>query len=147
MLKICIIDDHELTAFTLSEMFKALGHEARFISSTKEALKAVREGKLESDIDYYIVDLYLNGISGLDVYHELEKSGVGNKVVFISGCEPKDDIFKEALLLNVPLVMKRFNATELVNQLNNGTVREWANEALVKKGIVVNPNEVKNADK
>jgi len=136
VLKVCIIDDHELTAFTLSEMFKALGHETEFVSSAQEALKTVQDGRFEPLVDYYIIDLYLNGISGIDVYNELHKMGLSHKAVFISGCEPKDDIFREALMCNVPLVMKRFNAMELVNHLNNGTIRDWANEALDKKGIV-----------
>jgi CheY-like chemotaxis protein len=135
VLNVCIIDDHEPTALTLAEMFIVLGHEANYVSNAYEALRAVQQEKFEPEVDYYIVDLFLNGISGIDIYTELEKKGLGHKVLFISGSKPKEDIFAQALTCNVPLIMKRFSAIELVNNLNNGTIVQWADEMLIGRGI------------
>jgi FixJ family two-component response regulator len=81
------------------------------------------------------LDLYLNGINGLDVYRALEERGFREKVVFISGCDEKSEIFGKAMELKVPLVVKTFDTNALRQSMIDGTVAAWANDQLTSRGI------------
>ena len=134
-MKICIIDDNSNTALTLAIFFKSRGHEADYISVAYEAMDAVKSGELD-EYDKIILDLYLNGISGIDLYNELTSRGQGEKVIFISGCDERSEIFLHALSFeNVPMVVKTFDCNELLNRIEQDTVKEWGDELLEQRGI------------
>jgi hypothetical protein len=58
-----------------------------------------------------------------------------DKVIFITGCDGRTEIFKAALETNRPVIMKKFNSKELINSMEKNDVAEWANEHMRSKGV------------
>ncbi len=134
MINILIIDDNKETARNLQQYFTLRGNQADSIFDAKEALKMASSKKVET-YDYVLLDLYLNGINGLDVYKALENKGLEDKVIFISGCDENSDIFGKVLAMDVPLVVKTFSANAMLKAMIDGSVSEWANDQLSARGI------------
>jgi len=84
MKKCLIVDDVEVTRFTVEEMATALGLEVKTASTAEEAYKVIEENK----IDVVLLDWHLRKASGIDVLKQIKAAhGAGIKVVMISGVE------------------------------------------------------------
>ena len=133
-MKVLIIDDNQGTSFTLAQLFKTKGHEADFITDAKKALEFVKAGKA-SQYDHVILDIYLNGVNGIDIYNALAEKSQQSKALIITGCDERTDIFRRALNLNIPLIMKTFKPREFLENLELGTIADWANAGLRERGV------------
>ena len=133
-MKVLIIDDYEGTAATLQKRFESMGHEADYISDVYQAVEMCKTDEIEQ-YDFFIIDLYLNGVNGIDIFRMLNEKSLGGKVVFITGCNGTTDIFKIALQTNRPLVMKKFNSKQLIKSLVDGSTSEWATQLMMSKGV------------
>lgn len=123
-MRVLIIDDNLLLSFMLSEWFDFRGHIAEYETDPYEALKKVKSMNFE-DYDYILLDLLLNGISGLDIFKVIKERGFADKVVVVSGCDKNTEIYQKAVAENLPIVVKNFKPEELVTSLEEGTIQEW----------------------
>lgn len=129
-----IIDDNKGTSFTTALWFQKMNHEAIYISNAQEAFDLIKQKKYKP-FDYILLDLYLNGISGLDIYEELKNQKLEDKAVFISGCDVHSEIFLKALKCDSPIVLKKFDSKELIKHLEKGTIGEWSEELLHLRSV------------
>lgn len=115
-MKIILIDDSHALGFMLSAYFKIKGHIFDFECNPKKAVEDIRNGLLDS-YEYILLDLLINGISGIDIFKELKKRNLDKKVIIISGCNRDSEVYIEALKLKVPILKKVFNTKDLVESL------------------------------
>lgn len=134
MLKVMIIDDCEKIGYSLSELFDIKGHKASYMCNAQKALEFAQSTEAD-EYDYILIDLYLNGVTGVDVFQALAQRELGCKAVFVSGCNPQNDIFQKAIACKIPIVVKKFNSLELIDNLEKGTIVEWTRKNLADKGI------------
>jgi DNA-binding response OmpR family regulator len=135
-MKVLIIDDYEGTAITLKRRFALMGHTADCVTDGKKALEICKNKDVEQ-YDWILVDLYLNGINGIDIFDELKKIGIHNRVVFITGCNNNTDIFGKAAATKQPLVIKTFDTQELVKSLELNNIDLWAKMHMAHRGIKI----------
>lgn len=133
-MKVLIVDDHNETACTLAQRFNVMGHDADYLTDVKKVLKLFNTEKI-STYDHILLDVYLNGVNGVDLYEDLSTKQLGDKVIFISGCDEKSQIFNKVLNLNIPIVVKMFSAKDLVKSLEDGKIKEWSDSLLERRGI------------
>ena len=143
-MKVLIIDDYEGTAVTLQKRFKIMNHDADYISEGKKALDFCNT-KEAKKYDCFLVDLYLNGISGIDIYNALKIWGVSDKVIFITGCDGRAEIFQKAVSTKQPVVMKKFNSKDLIHSIEKNDVKAWAIEHMRSKGVDILKYELAEA--
>jgi two-component system response regulator HydG len=87
MKKCLIVDDVEVTRFTVEEMSVLLGLEVKSAATADEAYKIIEA----NSIDVVLLDWHLRKASGIDVLKEIKaKHGSRIKVVMISGVEQAD---------------------------------------------------------
>lgn len=125
-LNIYIVDDYRPMASTLAKLFEILGHKADFETSAEKAKQCCSKPEQVKNYDYILLDIFLNGINGIDIYKELKSIGMAHKVVFVSGCDSQDDTFKQALITGQPVIMKKFNPKEMILALQSGKIQDWA---------------------
>ncbi|MCY1666611.1 response regulator transcription factor [Rhizobium sp. SL86] len=78
---IYIIDDDESMRFSLEFLFKSVGFATRAFASTQEFIAATRP-----DADACLVlDIRLQGASGLDFQEQLRRSGINIPVILMTG--------------------------------------------------------------
>ena len=126
-MKVFIIDDNLPLAYVLNQWILYKGHESAFEVNPHKVIELVRDGSLDG-YDYILLDLLLNGISGMDVYEEIKKRGIESKVVIVSGCDVNTEIFQKAVQAKLPIVTKKFDSEKLVDRLESGKIREWCEE-------------------
>lgn len=125
-LNIYIVDDYYPMVSTLSKLFEILEHESHFETSAEKAMSFCLNPENIKECDYILLDIFLNGINGIDIFQEIEKHGFAEKVVFVSGCDSKDETFKQAVQTGRPVVSKGFNPKDLIVALENGKIEEFA---------------------
>jgi CheY-like chemotaxis protein len=93
--RILIADDEPTLARALARAFRS--HEVVTVNSGAEALKSCTE----EHFDVVICDLMMPGLTGMDVYHQLQDSGseVCHRMVFMTGGDfmPEQTIFRKKL--------------------------------------------------
>jgi len=78
---VIVIDDDASVREALSRLFRSVGLEARAYTSASEFLK----GKLPERASCIVLDVRLQGESGLDVQAELAKAEVRIPIIFLTG--------------------------------------------------------------
>ena len=77
---VLLIEDEEFSIFMMEEMLELIGCK---VDSANTVQKAVICSKKIS-YDYYLVDLIMNGESGLDALKEMNISEISKKVIILS---------------------------------------------------------------
>ena len=134
-MRILIIDDSKTICYSFAELLRIKSHDAEYISDAQEAYDYVKNNDL-NEFDYIIVDLYLNGIAGIDIFNIIKDKGLKNKVIFMSGCNEKSEIFQKALGLKVPVIVKKFDPVQLIDSINEGSIIEYTRKKLLEREIV-----------
>lgn len=129
-MRIFIIDDNLTLAYILAEWFVFRGHVTDYETNPHIVLDMAKNGKLD-DYDYILLDLLLNGVSGMDIYEALKEREVNEKVIVVSGCDSKTEVFQKAMNAGLPILTKNFSAPEMITKLEDGTIREMCNIIVV----------------
>lgn len=81
-MKVLVVDDDaDLRRFT-SRVFKKLGYEPLMVSSGQEALDILHE---HADVSIVLLDVNLEGLSGLDIYKIICQDFLKVRVILSSG--------------------------------------------------------------
>lgn len=86
-----IVDDNTSVTSVLKTIFSIKYPDLEITSfSTKSAGHGAMEWLKENRPDYAIIDLVINGISGIDIYKRILDADMGTAVVFLTGCSDDD---------------------------------------------------------
>jgi CheY-like chemotaxis protein len=110
MKKCLVIDDVEVTQFTVEQIIGSLGMESLAVATKEEAIDALRKNKF----DIILLDWHLRKASGIDLLKEI-KGTVGSraKLVIFSGIEGADKE-KEALQAGADAFLEKPTTQEKV---------------------------------
>ncbi len=78
---VCVIDDDASMRRSLVDLLKSVGMSAKEFGSAADVLGE----KSLTDVGCFIVDIRLPGVSGLEFQSQLQKSGVGAPIIFMTG--------------------------------------------------------------
>jgi len=81
MKRILVVDDEPCVREVCSQYLSMVGYEVDASASGEEALEAV----VHRPYDLLILDLFMNGISGLTTFNRLRSLAPGAKAVVVSG--------------------------------------------------------------
>jgi len=92
-MKILLVDDHALFREGLAELLKALDPEVQTLQAA-DANAAMEQTKLNVDIDLVLLDLHMQGPSGLDLLRALKEDLPSVPVVVLSSDETRGSILR-----------------------------------------------------
>ena len=78
---IAIVDDEQSVRTALSNLLCSVGYETVLF----ESAEAVLQSELLGDIDFMVLDVKLKGMSGIELFEQLNAAGVIIPTLFISG--------------------------------------------------------------
>lgn len=87
-LKVLIIDDDQNMAHTLADILSISGYESLEVNSAEQALKVVKEEK----IDCAITDVRMAGMSGIELFEEIQKINPNLPVILMTAYAPDEQI-------------------------------------------------------
>jgi len=94
--KILVVDDERAVRDLVAVVLRRAGHEVETAASGEETLERLKT----RDYDVIFLDVILQGqLSGFDVFDELERRELADRVVFLTGrpCDEKQmDYFRRA---------------------------------------------------
>jgi two-component system, cell cycle sensor histidine kinase and response regulator CckA len=79
--RVVVVEDDEMTRYTVGRILETLGYQASVLSSGEEALAL----PAAPELDVLVTDLVLGGISGLDLAERLSERWPALKVIVVSG--------------------------------------------------------------
>jgi FixJ family two-component response regulator len=80
---VCIVDDDPDIRMALERLLTLKGYRARSYASVTE----FRAGTKSQEVDCLILDIHLNGESGIDLKRQLSQGLSALPVIFITGCD------------------------------------------------------------
>lgn len=114
---VLILDDDKDFADSLSSVLSNTGYKVYVAYNYEQAINLV----MGKEIQLLLLDLKINGETGIDLWHMLRKMHIDVPTIFISGY--MDDFFKqiEAILVssNIDVIKKPFDTEELINKIRN----------------------------
>jgi CheY-like chemotaxis protein len=112
--KILVIDDtdkfRKAFCFNLKRKYNA---QVDGVNSGEAGIEKLKGG---NSYDFVFTDIMMPGMTGIDVYHELQKLGIEIRIVIMSAYSDSD-AWKEAQALNVPLLHKPIPEDQLIEIL------------------------------
>lgn len=124
---VLIVEDDEAFRRVLGRALQARGFEVRAAASGEEALRLAREESPE----YAVVDLKMEGMSGLDVVRELRGIDTSTRTVVLTGYGSIATALQAVHLGAVHYLTKPCDADTLVAALERGLEGNAAEEAEV----------------
>ncbi len=85
MKRILIVDDEPDFRFSAGIALRRAGYSTKAVADGAEALNLIRTGKKRSLFDLLIVDIRMQGLSGIELIDELKKSAIDTPVIIVSG--------------------------------------------------------------
>lgn len=114
---ILILDDDKDFADSLSSVLSNTGYSIYVAYNYEQAINCI----VGNDIHLLLLDLKINGETGIDLWHTLRKKDIDIPTIFISGY--MDDFFKqlEKILVSskTDFINKPFDTEELINKIRN----------------------------
>lgn len=83
--KILVVDDEEIVAKSL-HMLLSLDYDVKMFTNHSCGVDTINWLKDGNKIDYAILDILINGISGIDIAEEIMKDLGEIPIIFITGC-------------------------------------------------------------
>ncbi len=112
--KILIVDDEIIQREIISNMLTTLGYEPVTVSSGEEAIKYIRNNK----VDLIILDMIMEpGINGCKTYEEIIKIYPGQKAILVSGFSETEDVRKAQRLGAGKFLKKPFTIEKLAKAI------------------------------
>ena len=112
---VSIVDDDESVRESLPDLLRQFGFAAEAFSSAEEFLASEWPGQTAC----LILDVALPGMSGPELYRELERRDQSIPVVFITAHETESAKLRALASPDVQLLFKPFSDTALLGALNN----------------------------
>ena len=85
--KILVVDDEETVAKSL-EMLLNYDYDVKMFTRHSCGVDSINWLKEDNKIDYAILDILINGVSGIDIAEEIMKDLGNIPIMFITGCAP-----------------------------------------------------------
>ncbi|MFC2046805.1 PAS domain S-box protein, partial [Chloroflexota bacterium] len=113
--RILVVDDDPMVQQFLSSILGEEGHEAEIVDSGDDALKRLRS----KDYDVILLDIKLPGMSGIDLYKQLQKKSksLTRKVLFITGDTLSKDTTAFLSSTRAPHITKPFRIEQLKKEI------------------------------
>ena len=110
------MDDDTIVQKFLTEVLREEGHEVESVKSGEDALKRLGS----EDYGVILLDIKLPGISGIEIYKQLQKSSKSSarKVIFITGDVMSKNTMDFLSRTRAPYITKPFDAEQLKNDVN-----------------------------
>ena len=111
--RILIVEDETLIAMLLEEMIQDMGYK---VSGTAQSL-ALAQAAAHSTYDMAILDVQLNGISGIEVRYRLIDAGISLPVIYITAND--SDAVRAAAVESgcIAYLTKPFSAQSLIEPI------------------------------
>ena len=103
--KILIVDDELIMRESLAGWLERDGHSVQTASSGEEALESLKETRF----DILLVDIKMEGISGLDVLHAVKENDPDVAVVMITALGQKEKVLQSIQAGARDFVVKPFD--------------------------------------
>lgn len=154
--RILIVDDEEDICMILSYSLHKAGYETLIAHSAEEALAHHETSIRNGDIDLILLDIMMDGMSGLDLARKLrEDSASLPPIIFLTALSDEDTVLKGFELGADDYISKPFRIAEVlariaavlrrshVSKTAEQNISEIPNEAtVVFEGIVVNKDDM-----
>jgi CheY-like chemotaxis protein len=114
--RILVVDDDTIVQQFLNEILTEEGHEVESVGNGDDALE--RLGNEEYDV--ILLDIKLPGMSGIEVYKQLQNSSkpLARKVIFITGDVMKKDTMSFLARAKPAYITKPFDVEQIKNDVN-----------------------------
>jgi DNA-binding response OmpR family regulator len=115
MSRLAVVDDDPVVAMLLRLAMEAEGHAVRTFARAEALLPALRDERF----DLIVLDLHLDGMSGLEALRALREGGLAPdaRVVMLTGSEDDADIVRAHRAGASGYLAKPFDPRRLVEQL------------------------------
>lgn len=120
--QILVVDDDAEVRDILMRFLKRRGYLVESATNGEEALTAVRE----HDPDLMLLDIYLPGMSGLDVLYAIREDGLHTRTIVLSGMPDEDMAQNTKDLGAVAFLAKPFDFTSLTAEIDTNLVAGMA---------------------
>lgn len=132
--KIMIVDDDPIVVKTLERLLFKQNYLFFSVQSGEEALKAINE--IEPDI--VLLDVFMQGISGLEVCTRFKQMGITEKipVIFLTANNQSEEIIKGFQCGAVDYIIKPFNTEELLARVQTHLELKTARENLKQMNLI-----------
>ncbi|MFC1939974.1 PAS domain S-box protein [Chloroflexota bacterium] len=113
---ILVVDDDPTVQKFINAVLREEGHEIEVVDNGNDAMK-----KLESEeYDVILLDIKLPGMSGIEIYEQLQKSSksLTKKVIFITGDVMSVDTMVFIKSSQTPYIAKPFDTEKLVKEID-----------------------------
>ncbi len=132
MAKVLVIDDEQAVRDLVVDILAVAGHEALAVSTPDEALAALDA----SGLDLVISDIFMRGLTGLQLLGQLRRRHPSMPVVLVTG-HGTHAIVSEALAAGADgLVMKPFSQAELLRAVATALRRAASRETEVRERLL-----------
>ena len=112
-LKVLIVDDDPNMAHTLADILGISGYEPLEANSAEQALRIIKEGK----IDCVLTDVRMEGMSGVELFEEIQKIEPDLPVILMTAYAPDDQIRHGLKMGAMGLMTKPLEINLLINFL------------------------------
>lgn len=116
---IMLVDDEKLLIQCIELVLSIEGHEVNTATSAEEAFEKIKEIYSEGNkIDLLITDIWMPGLSGLDLIKKLHKQKIHPLIIGISGFtddKTLSELYKKGCN---DLVLKPFTSEELLERIH-----------------------------
>jgi CheY-like chemotaxis protein len=119
MARVLVVDDQSDVRAMISIVLRVNRFEIVEAASAAEGLKAFEAAKEGAKFDLAIVDVFLQGKSGLDVMSTMRNRQPDFPIVAISGMTALDFVAEAPELVNVACLQKPFRPNDLMRAIRN----------------------------
>jgi len=108
---ILLVEDSEEIRLIVTSVLEDLGYRVQVTENGAHALETIRTGC--QSFDLIITDVMMPEMTGIELYHELNRTGVRSKFLLMSGYTDQADCVQELRREEVRLLHKPFNCDQL----------------------------------
>ncbi len=126
MTKVLLLDDDPNLRSVLSDILKVKGFEAILVESGELALALLEK----QDIDVVLIDIKLDGISGLDVLRGIKRSSPGTECIMITGHASQATAIEAINLGAYSYFQKPYEVDQLLVAIRRAAEKHAAENAL-----------------
>ena len=113
MCRIAVVDDDESVRRGLSRLLSLHGYAVSTFVSAEEFLRHVPESRFSC----LVLDIYLGGMTGIDLGRELRKSGNATPIVYMTAHDEAETSDALASGPSAVCLRKPFTGAELISQI------------------------------
>ena len=115
--RVVIIDDEPLMRRVLGLAMKQHGISARTYSSGEDGVRAIRQAA--DEVDIVLLDLLMPGMSGLEVFRELQRLPDPPRTILMTGFAENEDVEQALEEGASAVVYKPFNLAEVIRLIHH----------------------------